>query len=157
MLHHQHQYLPRAFQEMSRSARDAGVIVEAIHLKPDLHQPFDPDPSAIADCWRNFELAIEGAGETGARTIVWKGPLRDEYPVELGIGPMLEVVADLDERCLRAGIRLALENAATVLLSTIRDFIEIGPRLPARVGFAFDPHHAARSGANPMLLLRHMQ
>jgi sugar phosphate isomerase/epimerase len=157
MLHHQHQYFPRAFQEFGRVARDAGVVVEAVHLKPDLHLPFDPDPVAIAGAWRNFDLAIDGAQEIGARTIVWQGPLRDEYPVDDGPEPMLAVVRELDDRCRQAGVRLALENATTMLLSTVRDFIEIGPRLPERVGFAFDPHHAARCGANPMLLLRQMQ
>ena len=55
------------------------------------------------------------------------------------------------------GARLALENAPTVLLATGTGFIEIGPRLPESVGFAFDLHHAARAGVRPMLLLRHMR
>lgn len=157
MLHHQHQYSAQSFKELGQIARDSDVVIAAVHLKPDLHLAFDPEPAAIADAWRNFDLAIAGAREVGARTVVWQGPQRDEYPVDEGPEPMLRVVSELDERCRQAGVRLALENAPTVLLSTVRDFIEIGPRLPERVGFAFDPHHAARAGANPMLLLRQMQ
>lgn len=157
MLHHPHQYLPESFREYTRAARDADVIIEAVHLKPDVHIPFDPAPAAVRDTWRYFDLAIEGASAAGARTIVWQGPLRDEYPVDSGAEPLLEAIAELDDRCRTAGLRLALENAITSVLCTVRDFIEVGPRLPERVGFAFDPHHAARAGANPMLLLRQMQ
>lgn len=157
MLHHLHQYRPGSFEACRRAARDAGVSIDVLHLQPDLHLVFDPEAAAVADGWKNFEMAISGAAEIGARTIVWQGPALDEYPVEAGIEPWLDAVTELNERCAAAGVRLALENASTVLLSTVRDFIELTPRLPEGVGFAFDPHHAARSGANPMLLLRHMQ
>lgn len=157
MLHHKHHYLPHVFREVKRAASESGLIVEAIHLKPDVHLVFDPDPIAIADGWAHFDLAIAGAYEIGARTIVWQGPMRDEYPVDQGFEPMLEAVRQIDDRCAQAGVRLALENTHTMLLSTVRDVMEIGPRLPRRVGYAFDPHHAARAGANPMLMLRQMR
>jgi uncharacterized protein len=80
-----------------------------------------------------------------------------EYPVESGMEPLLEVVIELDRRCQAAGVRLAIENSESGVLSTLRDFIEIGPRLPETVGYAFDPYHAAASRTNPMLLLRQMR
>ena len=157
MLYHQRHYAPGALQEYGQVARSCGVEIVAIHLEPDMHILFDPEPAVVMDAWRNFDIAIEGALEIGARTIVWQGPIRVEYPVEAGFEPFLEVVFELDRRCQQAGVRLALENAEPGVLCTLRDFIEIGPRLPETVGFAFDPHHAAAAQANPMLLLRQMQ
>lgn len=157
MLYHQRQYTQEAFRGFGRTARDAELEIVALHLEPDMHLPFDPEPAVVSDAWRNFDLAIEGALELGARTVVWQGPIREEYPIEWGAEPMIEAVFELDRRCQAAGVRLALENTEPGVLSTVRDFIEIGPRLPETVGFAFDPHHAAASHANPMLLLRHMQ
>ncbi|MEZ4530761.1 MAG: DUF309 domain-containing protein [Thermomicrobiales bacterium] len=157
MLYHQRQYTDDAFHAYRQAARDAGVEIVALHLEPDMHLPFDPEPAVVSDAWRNFDTAIDGAVTLGAQTIVWQGPIREEYPIESGVEPMLEVVFELDRRCQTAGLRLALENAEPGVLSTVRDFIEIGPRLPPSVGFAFDPHHAAASHANPMLLLRQMQ
>src|ERR671912_519763 len=157
MLYHQRQYAADAFREYARAARSAGVQVPTLHLEPDMHMPFDPDPAVVADAWRNFDIAIEGANEVGAQTVVWQGPVRVEYPIDSGMGPMLEVVFELDRRCQAAGVHLALENTEPGVLTSLRDFIEIGPRLPPTVGFAFDPHHAAASQANPMLLLRQMQ
>ncbi len=157
MLYHQRHYAPGALQEYGQVARSSSVEIVAIHLEPDMHILFDPEPAVVMDAWRNFDIAIEGALEIGARTIVWQGPIRVEYPVEAGFEPFLEVVFELDRRCQQAGVRLALENAEPGVLCTLRDFIEIGPRLPETVGFAFDPHHAAAAQANPMLLLRQMQ
>ena len=157
MLHHQRQYALAAFCECGRVARAGGVEIVAVHLEPAMHKPFDPDPGAVADAWGRFDDAIEGAAAIGARTIVWQGPIRNEYPVECGGGPLLDVVDELDRRCQAAGIRLALENTETGLLSTLRDFIEIVPRLPETTGFAFDPYHAAAAQTNPMLLLRQMR
>ena len=157
MLYHQRHYAPGALQEYGQVARSSGVEIVAIHLEPDMHILFDPEPAVVMDAWRNFDIAIEGALEIGARTIVWQGPIRVEYPVEAGFEPFLDVVFELDRRCQQAGVRLALENAEPGVLCTLRDFIEIGPRLPETVGFAFDPHHAAAAQANPMLLLRQMQ
>ena len=156
MLYHQRQYALDAFREYARAARAAGVQVATLHLEPDMHMPFDPEPAVVADAWRNFDIAIEGANEIGAQTVVWQGPIRVEYPIDSGIEPMLEVVFELDRRCQAAGVRLALENTEPGVLTTLRDFIEIGPRLPPTVGYAFDPHHAAASQTNPMLLLRQM-
>jgi sugar phosphate isomerase/epimerase len=157
MLYHQRHYAPGALQECGQVARSSGVEIVAIHLEPDMHILFDPEPAVVMDAWRNFDIAIEGALEIGARTIVWQGPIRVEYPVEAGFEPFLDVVFELDRRCQQAGVRLALENAEPGVLCTLRDFIEIGPRLPETVGFAFDPHHAAATNTNPMLLLRQMQ
>jgi sugar phosphate isomerase/epimerase len=157
MLYHQRQYSLAAFREFGNVATASGVEIVAIHLEPDMHILFDPEPAVVMDAWRNFDVAIEGALEIGARTIVWQGPIRVEYPVEAGFEPFLEVVFELDRRCQLAGVRLALENSEPGVLSTLRDFIEIGPRLPQTVGFAFDPHHAAVTQTNPMLLLRQMQ
>jgi sugar phosphate isomerase/epimerase len=157
MLYHQRQYALDAFHAYRSAAEAAGVEIAAIHLEPDMHMPFDPEPAMVADAWRNFDIAIEGALEIGARTIVWQGPIRVEYPVESGLDPLLEVVFELDRRCQAGGVRLAIENSEPGVLATVRDFIEIGPRLPGTVGFAFDPHHAAASQTNPMLLLRQMQ
>lgn len=157
MLYHQRHYAAAAFREFGKVARECGVELVAIHLEPDMHILFDPEPAVVMDAWRNFDMAIEGALEIGARTVVWQGPIRVEYPVEAGFEPFLEVVFELDRRCQHAGVRLALENAEPGVLSTLRDFIEIGPRLPETVGFAFDPHHAAATNTNPMLLLRQMQ
>jgi sugar phosphate isomerase/epimerase len=157
MLYHQRQYTPDAFRDYGRAARANGLEVVAIHLEPDMHMLFDPEPAMVMDAWRNFDVAIEGALEIGARTVVWQGPIRVEYPVESGFGPFLDVVDELDRRCRQAGVRLALENAEPGMLTTLRDFIEIGPRLPETVGYAFDPHHAAVTQTNPMLLLRQMQ
>lgn len=156
MLYHQRQYAADAFRQYDRVARESGVEIVSIHLEPDMHMLFDPDPAVVTDAWTAFDQAIDGALIVGARTIVWQGPIRVEYPVESGFDPMLEVVFELDRRCQTAGVRLALENAEPGVLSTLRDFIEIGPRLPATVGFAFDPHHAAATQTNPMLLLRQM-
>ncbi len=156
MLHHQRQYALASFCECGRIARDAGVEIAAVHLKPDAHMLFDPDPGTMADAWQNFDLALAGAREIGARTIVWQGPVRDEYPIESGWDPMLDAVSELDLRCQAAGLRLALENTKTGLFATLRDFIEVTPRLPVTTGFAFDPHHAAGAQMNPMLLLRRM-
>ena len=157
MLYHQRQYAPEAIRAYGRAAQAAGVEVVAIHLEPDMHMPFDPEPAVVADAWRNFDVAIEGALQIGAETIVWQGPIRVEYPVESGMEPLLEVVFELDRRCREAGVRLAIENSEPGVLSTLRDIIEIGPRLPETVGYAFDPHHAAASQTNPMLLLRQMR
>ncbi|HET9658732.1 MAG TPA: DUF309 domain-containing protein [Thermomicrobiales bacterium] len=157
MLYHQRHYAPSAFREYGQVARSCDLEIVAIHLEPDMHMLFDPEPAVVMDAWRNFELAIEGALEIGARTIVWQGPIRVEYPVESGFDPFLGVVVELDRRCQQAGVRLALENAEPGMLTTLRDFIEIGPRLPETVGYAFDPHHAAATQTNPMLLLRQMQ
>jgi sugar phosphate isomerase/epimerase len=157
MLYHQRQYALESFRGFGRAARLAGVDVAAIHLEPDMHLPFDPEPAVVSDAWRNFDVAIEGANEIGAQTIVWQGPIRVEYPVEAGIEPLLEVVFELDRRCRQGGVRLALENSEPGVLATLRDFIEVGPRLPESVGYAFDPHHAAATRTNPMLLLRHMR
>jgi sugar phosphate isomerase/epimerase len=156
MLYHHHQYTPGSFRSVKEAADAAGVAIDVIHLEPDEHLPFDPDPAVVADAWHNFDRAIAGAHQIGAHTVVWQGPMRVEYPVDSGFDPLLEVIYEIDRRCEPAGIRLALENTSTMILSTVRDFMEIGPRLPERVGFAFDPHHAAAAGANPMLLLRQM-
>ena len=45
MLHHLHQYAPRVLSTLRTIRPDSGVIIEVIHLKPDLHQAFDPDPA----------------------------------------------------------------------------------------------------------------
>lgn len=156
MLYHQRQYTASAFREYDRAARASGVDIVAIHLEPDMHMPFDPDAAVVADAWHAFDQAIEGALIIGAKTIVWQGPIREEYPIDAGFDPMLDVIVELDRRCQAAGVRLAVENCEAGVLATLRDFIEIGPRLPATVGFAFDPHHAAASRTNPMLLLRQM-
>lgn len=157
MLYHQRQYSLEALRSYGRAAKSAEVEIVALHLEPDMHMPFDPEPAMVSDAWRNFDAAIEGAVEVGIPTIVWQGPIRVEYPVESGMEPLVEVVAELDRRCQAAGVRLAIENSEPGVLSTLRDFIEIGPQLPATVGFAFDPAHAAASQTNPMLLLRQMQ
>jgi uncharacterized protein len=157
MLYHQRQYNVDAFRQYGRIARDSGVEIVAVHLEPDMHMFFDPEPAVVADAWRNFELAVEGTVAIDAQTVVWQGPIRVEYPVESGFAPMLEVVFELDRRCQEAGVRLALENSEPGVLRTLRDFIEVGPRLPATVGYAFDPYHAASTQTNPMLLLRQMQ
>lgn len=157
MLHHQRHYAPEAFRAFQRAAQSAGLVVDTLHLEPDMHLPFDPEPAVVEDAWRNFDIAIEGALEIGAHAIVWQGPNREEYPVESGMEPLLEVIFELDRRCRAVDMRLAMENSEPGVLSTVRDFIEIGPRLPETVGFAFDPHHAAASRANPMLLLRQMR
>src|SRR5215211_3511855 len=106
MLYHQRQYALEAFRTYGSAARSAGVEVTAIHLEPDMHMPFDPEPAVVADAWRNFDIAIEGALELGARTIIWQGPIAVEYPVESGMEPLLEAVYELDRRCREAGVRL---------------------------------------------------
>ncbi len=157
MLYHQRHYAPEAFRAFARAARNAGVTVVGVHLEPDMHMLFDPDTAVVEEAWRHFDSAIEGALELGAATIVWQGPIRVEYPVEAGMEPLLEVVVELDRRCQAAGVRLAIENSEAGVLATLRDFIEVGPRLPETVGYAFDPHHAAATNTNPMLLLRQMR
>jgi sugar phosphate isomerase/epimerase len=157
MLYHGRQYTPKAFRDYARAAEAAGIEVVGIHLEPDMHMLFDPDPEVADDAWANFDIAIEGALLMNTKTIIWQGPIRVEYPIEAGLDPLLEVVVELDRRCQSAGVRLAIENTEPGVLSTLRDFIEIGPRLPKTVGFAFDPYHAAASQTNPMLLLRQMR
>lgn len=157
MLYHQRQYELDTFRTYRERARDANVVVVAVHLEPDMHLPFDPDAAVVADAWKNFDTAIEGAAVLGAGTLVWQGAIREEYPVDAGMDPLLEVIFELDRRCRDAGLRLAIENTEPGVLSTLRDFIEIGPRLPETVGYAFDPHHAVASQTNPMLLLRQMK
>lgn len=157
MFHHQRQYAPASFHDFDCIARATGIEIVAIHLEPSAHKPFDPDPVVVADTWDNFDRAIEGAATIGISTIVWQGPVRVEYPIERRWDPLIEIVCELDRRCQAAGLRLALENTEPGVLSTLRDFIEVVPRLPATTGFAFDPHHAAAAHTNPMLLLRQMQ
>lgn len=156
MLHHQRQYAAGVFDEYGRVARANDLEIVAVHLEPAMHKAFDPDPAVVADAWCCFDEAIEGAAAIGARTIVWQGPERDEYPIEDGWDPLLEVIHELDSRCQRAHLRLALENTETGMLANLRDFIEVVPRLPGTTGFAFDPYHAAAAQTNPMLLLRQM-
>lgn len=157
MLRHRRQYAPEIFRECGQVARSAGVEIIGVHLDPEMHLPFDPDPAIAEDAWRHFDMAIEGAREVGAGTIVWQGPVRDDYPVAEGWDPLVDVVFELDRHCQAAGLRLALENSELGLLATIRDFIELTPRLPLTTGFAFDPHHAVAAQTNPMLLLRQMK
>ena len=157
MLQNDGDYSPAAFADFAAVASAGGVEIEAIHVKSQLHPVCAPDAERRAAAWSNFERTVDGAQRVGASTLVWHGPRRDEYPVDTGPEPFVEIATRLAGLCAAGRVRLAFENVAYCLLATVRDFLELGPRLPREVGFAFDPGQAADANANPMLLLRQMQ
>ncbi|MCA9860191.1 MAG: TIM barrel protein [Thermomicrobiales bacterium] len=133
-LYHRRHYTEAAFRACGQAARAAGVSIDVVHLEPNEHRAFDPDRAVVTEAWENFDRAIAGAARIGAKTVIWQGPMRAEYPIEAGFDPFLEVLYELDCRCQNAGIRLAIENTSVMMLSTLRDLMAVGPRLPSGVG-----------------------
>lgn len=148
--------------ELASRCRAAGSRVHAIHLWQDLHPLLSPYARRAREGRALFARAVDGAGELGAKVIVWHGPKKQELTSPEDQARFLDTVADLGSACAGAGVRLAIENVSWCALASVRDVLtfsasvrEFDPRAE-RIGFAFDPFQADEAGANPFMILSAM-
>jgi sugar phosphate isomerase/epimerase/predicted metal-dependent hydrolase len=148
--------------ELASRCRAAGSRVHAIHLWQDLHPLLSPYARRAREGRALFARAVDGAGELGAKVVVWHGPKKPELTSPEDHTRFVDTVADLGAACAGAGVRLAIENVSWCALASVRDVHDISASIrdfdprAERIGFAFDPFQADEAGANPFMILSAM-